>query len=101
MPKYATGLPLSTAAKARFHLLIKPASPGTPISASEDTVKMPNTKGILYPMPFSSCTYCFSVWWMMAPAQKKEQILITAWKIKWVSAPTSPKGVMMVTPNRM
>ena len=37
----------------------------------------------------------------MAPAQKKEQILITAWKIKWVSAPTSPKGVMMVTPNRM
>ena len=45
-PPQAIGCPRSAAADARFHLLTKPANPGTPISAKEDTVKIPNTQGI-------------------------------------------------------
>ena len=101
IPKYANTLSLITAAEARFHLLIKPASPGTPIRPREAMVKIPNTTGILLPKPSISCTYCFPVLYITAPTQKKEQIFITAWNTIWLKAPTSPMGVIIQTPKRI
>ena len=50
------GVVLSRAAFARFHLLIKPGSPGTPISARPEMVKIVKTTGIFFPIPLISCT---------------------------------------------
>ena len=48
---FVASMPLYTAAAVRFHLLMKPANPGTPIRPSADPVKVPKTIFMVFPRP--------------------------------------------------